>query len=123
MPASSEAPSAIIDSKIVDPSTFRAALANFVPKDAPASEQIAAIEAGLRSPAGKAMRDTMAQWIVDSIVPVARLVPQAYENWRPPVRDAMMFVVAVFSLPVSRPNSWSDSNSHRKLPPKSACCA
>ncbi len=97
MPASSEAPSAIIDSKIVDPSTFRAALANFVPKDAPASEQIAAIEAGLRSPAGKAMRDAMAQWIVDSIVPVARLVPQAYENWRPPVRDAMMFVVARLS--------------------------
>jgi len=92
MPGSSEVPSAIVDA-----ATFRAALANLVPKDATAAEQIAAIEAGLRSPAGEAMRDTMARWIVDSIVPVARLVPQAYENWRPPVRDAMMFVVARLS--------------------------
>jgi ubiquinone biosynthesis protein len=97
MPASSEIPSAVVHSNIVDAATFRAALANFVPIDAPASEQIAAIEAGLRSPAGQAMRDTMARWIVDSIVPVVRLVPQAYQNWRPPVRDAMMFVVAHLS--------------------------
>src|SRR5579864_3455728 len=39
----------------------------------------------------------MAEWIVDEIVPVKRLVPEAYENWRPPVRDAMMFVVAHLS--------------------------
>ncbi|MFZ0804433.1 MAG: AarF/UbiB family protein, partial [Terriglobales bacterium] len=53
--------------------------------------------AALRSPAGQAMRDTMARWIVDEIVPVERLVPQAYLKWRPPVRDAMMFVVARLS--------------------------
>ncbi|MGB2603135.1 MAG: AarF/UbiB family protein, partial [Candidatus Sulfotelmatobacter sp.] len=34
---------------------------------------------------------------VDGIVPVERLVPQAYQNWRPPVRDAMMFVVTRLS--------------------------
>jgi ubiquinone biosynthesis protein len=79
------------------PEQLRAALANFLPKDAPAAEQIRAIEAGLRSPAGQAMRDAMARWIVDSIVPVTRLVPKAYEKWRPPVRDAMMFVVAHLS--------------------------
>jgi len=79
------------------PEQLRAALANFLPKNATSAEQIRAIEAGLRSPLGQSMRDTMAQWIVDSIVPVARLVPQAYENWRPPVRDAMMFVVAHLS--------------------------
>ncbi len=43
------------------------------------------------------MRDAMARWIVDSIVPVERLVPKAYVKWRPPVRDAMMFVVAHLS--------------------------
>ena len=79
------------------PEQLRAALANFLPKDATPAEQIRAIEAGLRSPAGQAMRDTMARWIVDSIVPVDRLVPKAYEKWRPPVRDAMMFVVARLS--------------------------
>jgi ubiquinone biosynthesis protein len=79
------------------PEHLRAALANFLPKGATAAEQTRAIEAGLRSPAGQAMRDTMARWIVDEIVPVERLVPQAYLKWRPPVRDAMMFVVARLS--------------------------
>src|ERR1035438_562924 len=79
------------------PEQLRAALANFLPKGATAAEQIRAIEAGLRSPMGHAMRDAMARWIVDSVVSVDRLVPNAYENWRPPVRDAMMFVMAHLS--------------------------
>jgi ubiquinone biosynthesis protein len=79
------------------PEQLRAAMANFLPKGATSAEQTRAIEAGLRSPVGQAMRDAMARWIVDSIVPVERLVPKAYVNWRPPVRDAMMFVVARLS--------------------------
>ncbi len=79
------------------PEQLRTALANFLPKGATAAEQTRAVEAALRSPAGHAMRDTMARWIVDEIVPVERLVPQAYLKWRPPVRDAMMFVVARLS--------------------------
>ncbi len=79
------------------PEQLRAALADFLPKGATAAEQTRAIEAGLRSPVGEAMRDSMARWIVDAIVPVERLVPQAYQNWRPPVRDAMMFVVTRLS--------------------------
>jgi ubiquinone biosynthesis protein len=79
------------------PEQLRAALADFLPKGATAAEQTRAIEIGLRSPAGQALRDAMARWIVDSIVPVERLVPQAYQNWRPPVRDAMMFVVTRLS--------------------------
>jgi ubiquinone biosynthesis protein len=119
MPGSSVIDASVVNSSVVVPSTagpstvgssviedglrqlapeqLRAALANFLPKNATAVEQIRAIEAGLRSPAGQAMRDAMARWIVDSIVPVDRLVPQAYEKWRPPVRDAMMFVVARLS--------------------------
>jgi ubiquinone biosynthesis protein len=79
------------------PDQFRAALANFLPKGATPAEQTRAIETGLRSPAGQAMRDAMARWIVDSVVPVERLVPHAYLAWRPPVRDAMMFVIARLS--------------------------
>src|SRR6202142_3448390 len=81
----------------IAPETLRAALANFLPKGVTGAEQVRAIEAGLRSPAGQAMRDTMARWIVDEIVSVDRLVPQPYLKWRPPVRDAMMFVVARLS--------------------------
>ena len=79
------------------PEQLRAALANFLPKDATTAEQIRAIEDGLKSPLGQSMREAMARWIVDAIVPVERLVPKAYEAWRPPVRDAMMYVVAHLS--------------------------
>ncbi len=91
--------SAVIEAGLrqLAPEQLRDALSNFLPKGASAAEQTRAIEAGLRSPAGQAMRDTMARWIVDEIVPVERLVPQAYIKWRPPVRDAMMFVVARLS--------------------------
>ena len=79
------------------PEQLRAALGNFLPQQGSAAEKTAAIEAGLLSPMGQAMRDAMARWIVDEIVPVERLVPEAYLKWRFPVRDAMMFVVARLS--------------------------
>ena len=75
----------------------RAALENFLPAAATHTEKIDAIEAALKSPTGQAMRETMARWIVDEIVPVSALVPEAYETWRAPVRDAMIFVVARLS--------------------------
>jgi ubiquinone biosynthesis protein len=76
---------------------WRSTLADFLPKGTSTVERIHAIETGLRSPAGQALRDAMARWIVDEIVPVERLVPETYLKWRPPVRDAMMFVVARLS--------------------------
>src|ERR1017187_4366355 len=79
------------------PEQLRETLANFLPKGATTAERTQAIETALQSPVGQAMRDTMARWIVDSVVPVNRLVPKAYEKWRPPVRDAMMFVVTRLS--------------------------
>jgi len=79
------------------PQQLRTALAQFLPQAATAEERISAIEGVLRSPAGQSLRDTMARWIVDEIVPVESLVPEAYVKWRPPVRDAMMFVVARLS--------------------------
>lgn len=79
------------------PKQLRAAVANFLPKSGSKAERISTIEAGLRSLAGQSLRDAMAEWIVDEIVPVKRLVPEAYENWRAPVREAMVFVVAHLS--------------------------
>ena len=79
------------------PDQLRHALLDYLPKDATAAERVRAIEAGLRSPLGQSLRDAMARWIVDGIVPVDRLVPETYLKWRPPVRDSMMFVVARLS--------------------------
>src|SRR5579864_2499491 len=78
------------------PDHLREALESFLPKGTTA-ERISTIEAGLRSPAGQSLRDAMARWIVDEIVPVEALVPEAYVKWRPPVRDAMMFILAHLS--------------------------
>lgn len=81
----------------IAPGQLRAMLENFLPQDATPAEKVSAIEAGLRSPMGESVRETMARWIVDEVVPVDRLVPEAYSNWRPPVRDSMIFVVTRLS--------------------------
>ena len=78
------------------PEQLRAALESFLPSGS-ASERVNAIESGLRSPVGQSLREAMARWIVDEIVPVEGLVPESYLKWRPPVRDAMMYVVSHLS--------------------------
>ena len=100
------------------PEQLRSALADFLPKDATASERISVIEAQLRSPAGQSLRDAMARWIVDAIVPVAALVPEAYLQWRPPVRDAMMFVVARLSPARLAPKLLEQLELPLKTPPE-----
>jgi len=79
------------------PNQLRDALAELLPQNAAPAERVRAIETGLQSPMGQSLRQAMARWIVDEIVPVERLVPEAYMKWRGPVRDAMMFVVARLS--------------------------
>ena len=83
--------------RLLAPEQLRTALENFLPQGATPAEKIRLIEDALRSPAASSVRDAMARWIVDEIVPVDTLVPEAYKNWRPPVRDAMMFVVTRLS--------------------------
>ena len=83
--------------RLLAPDQLRTALENFLPQSATPAEKIRLIEDALRSPAAESVRDAMARWIVDEIVPVDALVPDAYKNWRPPVRDAMMFVVTRLS--------------------------
>lgn len=76
---------------------LRNAVASFLPKTGTREERIKAIQTALESPMGRALRDNMARWIVEQIVPVERLVPPAYLKWRPPIRDSMTFVVAHLS--------------------------
>jgi len=79
------------------PEQLRKSLESFLPQGATREEKISAIESGLNSPIGQALRETMARWIVDEIVPVEVLVPEAYLKWRSPVRDSMVFVVTHLS--------------------------
>jgi ubiquinone biosynthesis protein len=79
------------------PSQRRAAIAELLPEESSHAERVSAVEAVLCGPLGKFLRETMARWIVDELVPVEKLVPKPYLNWRPPVRDAMVFVVSHLS--------------------------
>ena len=100
------------------PKQLRGAVANFLPKTGSHAEKIATIETGLKSLTGQALRDAMAEWIVDEIVPVSRLVPEAYLKWRPPVRDAMMFVVARLSPARLAPKILEQLELPRNTPPE-----
>ncbi len=51
------------------PEQLRAALDDFLPKEATPNEQTSAIEAGLCSPAGGVLREAMARWIVQRNCP------------------------------------------------------
>lgn len=75
------------------PVQARTSLSHFLPENATATEKINAIETALRSPLGQSLRSEVGKWIVDQFVPVEALVPAEYAEWRPPVRDAMLFVV------------------------------
>ena len=75
------------------PEEVRRALEQFVPAGLGREQRIQAIQSLLETPQGKMLRDEMGRWIVEHLVPVESLVPEAYAAWRPPVRDAMRFVV------------------------------
>ncbi|HMK21597.1 MAG TPA: hypothetical protein VK466_04645, partial [Terriglobales bacterium] len=81
---------AVVDLHHLTPEKLRSAVADFLPKGGTRTQRIATIEAALSSIVGQSLRHAMAEWIVDGVVPVPRLVPEAYAKWRPPVRDAMM---------------------------------
>src|SRR6516165_6221455 len=79
------------------PPQRRAAIVELLPEGSSHAERVSAVEAVLCGLLGKSLRETMARWIVDELVPVEKLVPTPYLNWRPPVRDAMVFVVSHLS--------------------------
>jgi predicted unusual protein kinase regulating ubiquinone biosynthesis (AarF/ABC1/UbiB family) len=79
------------------PEQVHSSLASLLPQNATTAEKISAIEGALRSPAGRLLRAELGKLIVEKFVPVEALVPLEYENWRPPVRDAMLYVVSHLS--------------------------
>jgi len=97
---------------------LRIALAGLLPQNATQEQKIAAIEAQLRSMAGRSLRNAMAKWIVDELVPVKRLVPESYVKWRAPVREAMIFVVAHLSPGRLAPKLLEQLELPRGTPPE-----
>jgi len=75
---------------------LRQALDPFLHSYATTAERIVAIEATLSGKGGKIWRNELAKWTV-RVVPVEHLVPAAYSQWRPLVRDSMIFVVSRLS--------------------------
>jgi ubiquinone biosynthesis protein len=75
---------------------LRQALDPFLRSFGTTAERIIAIEAALTGESGKVWRDELAKWTV-RMVPVELLVPEVYAQWRPLVRDSMIFVVARLS--------------------------
>ncbi len=79
------------------PEQVRLSVARLLPESATAAEKVNAIEAALGSPLGQMLRGELGRWIVEQVVPVESLVPEEYLNWRPPVHDAMLFVISRLS--------------------------
>lgn len=100
------------------PGQFRTALETFLPTSATPAEKVRMIEAGLKSPLGQSLRETMARWIVEEIVPVEKLVPEAYVNWRAPVRDSMKFVVTRLSAKRLAPKLLEQIDLPANTPPE-----
>lgn len=65
-------------------------------KEAALSERIKAVEEILEQPANQSFRDEMARRVLQ-FLPVDRLVPELYKQWRPLVADAMFFMLSRLS--------------------------
>lgn len=64
----------------------------FLMGSAPTAEKISAAQAALEGPDGKFWREQLGQWGA-RVVPVELLVPEVHKDWRPIVREAILFVV------------------------------
>ncbi len=80
----------------IDNAPLRRALLPFLTGCATAAERINAVQAALESEAGKSWRQELGKWTV-RMVPVELLVPDVHKDWRPIVREAVLFVVSRLS--------------------------
>jgi ubiquinone biosynthesis protein len=79
------------------PEELYKAFARFLPEGATPGEREQAVLGVLRGPAGPILRAEVGRWITERMVPVEALVPAPLAKWRPPVREAMLFVVSHLS--------------------------
>ena len=80
----------------IDNESLRQALEPFLSAYTSITEKINAVEVALGSEDGKFWRQELGKWTI-RMVPVELLVPKAHEEWRPLVREAILFVVSRLS--------------------------
>src|SRR5271169_5400070 len=97
--------------------TPRELQAAFFSERATTSERINAVQALLQTPFGQRLRDEMGNWIVDRLR-VEYLVPEAYAQWRPLVRDAMLFVESHLSTARLAPKLVEQIDLPANTPPE-----
>ena len=74
------------------------ALTSFLMGSASTVEKITAVQTALEGPDGKYWRQQLGNWAA-RMVPVELLVPDVHRDWRPLVREAILFVVSRLSAP------------------------
>lgn len=72
------------------------ALHPFLTGEATAAEKISAVQTALEGADGKFWREELGKWAA-RMVPVELLVPEVHRDWRPFVREAILFVVSKLS--------------------------
>lgn len=72
------------------------ALQPFLSSGATDTEKISTIQAALKSEDGRFWREELGKWTI-RMVPVELLVPKVHQEWRPLVREAVLFVVSKLS--------------------------
>lgn len=73
-------------------SALETILGGFLSRYKSTEERLAAIKDALSGMHGEMLRSNAAKWIVDSLIPPEKLVPEKHANWVPVVRDAMLYV-------------------------------
>jgi len=76
--------------------SLQQALHPFLSGYATATERVNALQAALESADGKFWREELGKWTI-RMVPVELLVPRVHQEWRPVVREAVLFVVSKLS--------------------------
>jgi len=71
-------------------------LSEVLSKNPASPERTKLIQDALEGPNGTALRDQMGEWVIQ-FLPLEHLVPEKFAAWRPPVRDAMLFVMSNLS--------------------------
>jgi ubiquinone biosynthesis protein len=75
---------------------LKEALQPFLSSYTTPTEKINAVQAALEGEEGKFWREELGKWTI-RMVPVELLVPKAHQEWRPLVREAILFVVSRLS--------------------------
>jgi len=85
-----------LDSRITIDGSWQQALKPFLACYVTTAEKIIAVQNALEGPQGKFWREELGKWTC-RVVPVELLVPEVHRDWRPIVREAVLFVVSHLS--------------------------